>query len=268
VVAGEENSELSPGREPGSAVSEQSGLLQRLTVLHNSTDSTRESGDAWVMTYMDLITLLLTLFILLLAYESRSSGEYAEVTRALAEANQSRGGSVIAPEKLPKKHPATGDAGLESMSRALQQQLERAGLGASVAMQLKSEQLDIQLNEQILFPSGEARFSSAAFRALDPIAALLRQQAYHITVEGHTDNIPIANERFPSNWELSAARAAYVVRYLIDQGIAAGRLKAVGYADTRPLAGNDSAGGRRTNRRVTLVVHQQGGTEQSNGVMP
>jgi chemotaxis protein MotB len=262
-----DNREIMLEHEPGYPDVKGGGLLQRLTTLHNSVDSTREPADAWVMTYMDLITLLLTLFILLLAYESKSSGEYEEVTRALAEASKGTGGSVIAPEKLPMKFPEA-DTALEEMSRELRQQLDQAGLGGSVGMQLTAEQLDIQLNEKILFPSGEARFSSKAFQALDPIARLLAEQGYEITVEGHTDNIPISNARFPSNWELSVARAAYVVRYLIDQGIASKRLKAVGYADTRPLAGNQSAEGRRTNRRVTLVIHQQGSAATSNGELP
>lgn len=258
-----ENERVMLEREAGTGVG--GNLLQRLTSLHNSVDSTREPADAWVMTYMDLITLLLTLFILLLAYESRSSGEYQEVTQAMAKASQ--GASVIDPQRLPLQHPKT-DSVLEDMSRELQQQLEQAGLGGSVDMQLKEQQLDIQLNERILFPSGEARLSGEAFKALDPIARLLSEQGYEITVEGHTDNIPIATARFPSNWELSVSRAAYVVRYLIEQGIASDRLKAVGYADTRPIAGNDSAEGRRTNRRVTLVIHPKGSTATSTGELP
>lgn len=179
-------------------------------------------------------------------------------------AEAATGPSVINPEKLPARYRRT-DYVLKDMSRDLQQQLDAAGLGASVDLKLKAEQLDIQLNEKILFSSGEAKLTRDAFMALDPIVNVLRDQGYDITVEGHTDNVPIANERFPSNWELSVARAAYVVRYLISQGIASDRLKAVGYADTRPLASNDSAEGRRTNRRVTLVIHPKGAAGASTG---
>jgi len=240
----------------------ESGILQRVTNALNAEDSTREPADAWVMTYMDLITLMLTLFVLLLAYSQRQGDEYQQVTKAMAEA--ASGPSVINPEKLPAKYRRT-DSVLENMSRDLQQQLDAAGLGSNVDLKLKEQQLDIQLNEKILFSSGEARLTRDAFKALNPIVNVLRDQGYDITVEGHTDNVPIANARFPSNWELSVARAAYVVRYLIGEGIASDRLKAVGYADTRPLASNDTAEGRRTNRRVTLVIHPKGAAGASTG---
>ncbi|MGM0593753.1 MAG: OmpA/MotB family protein [Pseudomonadota bacterium] len=247
-----------------------SSFLQRMDATLHGKDSTRESDDAWVMTYMDLVTLLLTLFILLLAYESRSSGEFEQVTNAMAEAAskpKKRVESTVVPERLLPQPPEQ-DAALESMSRDLKQQLEAAGLGGSVDMQLKAQQLDIQLNEKILFSSGQARLSHDAFRALDPIVSVFSEQEYDITVEGHTDNIPIANAQFPSNWELSVARAAYVVRYLIESGIAADRLKAVGYADTRPLESNDTAEGRRTNRRVTLVIHPKEQNQPTSGESP
>ena len=241
----------------------ESGILQRVSNALNAVDSTREPADAWVMTYMDLIALMLTLFVLLLSYSQGSGTGYQQVTRAMAEATGG-GRSVIGKGTVSVKQPS-GDVVLQDMSRDLQQQLDAAGLGGNVALQLKEKQLDIQLNEKILFASGEAALTRDAFRALDPIVNVFRDQGYSITVEGHTDNVPIANEQFPSNWELSVARAAYVVRYLIARGIDANRLKAVGYADTRPLASNNTVEGRRANRRVTLVIHQKGATDTSTG---
>ena len=89
---------------------------------------------------------------------------------------------------------------------------------------------------------------------LDKLVPLLARGGHTITVEGHTDNVPISTPQFPSNWELSAARASTVVRHLIARGIPADRLSAVGYADTRPLAANDTEAGRAKNRRVSIII--------------
>jgi chemotaxis protein MotB len=82
----------------------------------------------------------------------------------------------------------------------------------------------------------------------------LQTLPYQLSVEGHTDNVPIQTARYPSNWELSSARAARVTRKLIEQGVAADRIRAIGYGDTRPRSENDSAEGRAKNRRVTFVL--------------
>ena len=90
---------------------------------------------------------------------------------------------------------------------------------------------------------------------LDGISQSLKQNDYSISVEGHTDNIPIHTAQFPSNWELSSFRATNVARYFIQKGVGRKRISAVGYADTRPIADNNSAAGRALNRRVSLVIH-------------
>lgn len=255
------------------------GMLRRLggAAQLNREDSTRDKGeDAWLMTYLDLITLLLVLFVLLLAYSERGSDAFAQITHAIGEATR-HGDRLIQPipmapapgQPIPQQleqpgEPAPGselerrsDAVLEGMQQDLLSQFAEAGMGAGIEVMLRQDQLDIQLSEQILFASGEARLRPEASRALSPIANVLRLQPYDLTVEGHTDNIPIATEMFPSNWELSASRASYVVRFLIQQGINAERLRAVGYADTRPIGDNLSPEGRAKNRRVTLIIHQQ-----------
>lgn len=252
------------------------GLLRRLGSGSRlqAEDSTRDQGEAWLMTYLDLITLLLVLFVLLLAYSDKGSDDYTQVIKAMAEATRD-GEQVI--ETLPM-HPRPGvpievlveetgveppmveeggDEVLEGMQQDLLSQFAAAGMDAGVEVMLRKDQLDIQLSEQILFASGEARLRPEASRALSPIAEVFRMQPYDLTVEGHTDNIPIATAQFPSNWELSASRASYVVRFLIAQGIVPERLRAIGYAETRPLADNDSPEGRARNRRVTLIIHQQ-----------
>jgi chemotaxis protein MotB len=111
------------------------------------------------------------------------------------------------------------------------------------------------LTDNLLFASGSATLQSGADQLLDEVAQLLNLDPSHpITVEGHTDNQPIATAQFPSNWELSTTRATNVVRFLISRGVIASRLGAVGYADLHPIASNSSAAGRAKNRRVEIVL--------------
>jgi chemotaxis protein MotB len=111
------------------------------------------------------------------------------------------------------------------------------------------------LTDKLLFDSGQATLQSEGMPLLEEVAQLLNVDKSHpITVEGHTDNEPIATAQFPSNWELSTARATTVVRFLIAHGVSGGRLGAVGYADLHPIASNATAAGRASNRRVDIVL--------------
>ena len=252
-MAGEEEfGQETPGSTAPLPVAGYPAVAKRFRLEPERIDSSREGADAWVMTYMDLITLLLTLFILLLSYSGKGTGEYEQATRAMAEA--SRG--VLKGSDSPVVLPAPVSP-LDIMGEDLQQQFAEAGLGTGVEIARKEGSLDVQLSEKVLFPSGEAHFNPRAMVALRPLFDVLKGTDFLVAVEGHTDNIPIRTERFPSNWELSSARAISVVRHLIEEGVEASRLKAVGFADTRPLADNTSEEGRAKNRRVTLVISQQ-----------
>ncbi len=115
--------------------------------------------------------------------------------------------------------------------------------------------VNLEISDEILFVAGSAELSAAGLTLLDEIAGLMSSGSYAVSVEGHTDDVPIHTLRYPSNWELSAARASNVTRHLIAHGVDSARLRAVGYADTRPRADNRSAAGRARNRRVSLVLH-------------
>ncbi len=115
--------------------------------------------------------------------------------------------------------------------------------------------INLILTDDLLYPAGDAQLSPAGRAVLDRIAALLARNRYAVSVQGYTDDTPIHTARYPSNWELSTARATTVARYLIARGVAPDRLSAVGYGDTRPRASNATPVGRAQNRRVTLVLH-------------
>lgn len=136
----------------------------------------------------------------------------------------------------------------------LLQSLSDSALGERVEVTTRPGAVNLEISDNILFPPASATLSSAGQALLEQLAAILRTLPYTVSVEGHTDNVPIHTPQYPSNWELSSARAAMVTRKLIDQGVASGRLRAIGYGDTRPRADNTHAEGRAKNRRVTFVL--------------
>jgi chemotaxis protein MotB len=116
------------------------------------------------------------------------------------------------------------------------------------------DRIEIEMKEQMLFPSGQARLTRNALIPLRALSQTLKRIPSHLQIEGHTDNVPISTAAFPSNWELSAARAASVVHFLARQGVEPYRMAAVGLGEHRPIAENSDAKGRAANRRVTVVV--------------
>ncbi|HQU16976.1 MAG: hypothetical protein B7Z66_12345 [Chromatiales bacterium 21-64-14] len=118
--------------------------------------------------------------------------------------------------------------------------------------------VNLIITDDVLYPAGDAKLGPTGRALLDKIAAMLNKNDYAVSVKGYTDATPIHTARFPSNWELSTARATTVARYLISQGVAADRLSAIGYGATRPRAGNATPAERALNRRVSLVLHIRG----------
>lgn len=118
--------------------------------------------------------------------------------------------------------------------------------------------VEVDMKSSMLYPSGSALLSREALRALRAVVGILKPVPNPVHVEGYTDNIPISTPAFPSNWELSAARAASVVHFFSRQGIRPDRLAAIGYGEHRPVAGNDTEEGRNKNRRVSLIIMANG----------
>jgi len=114
--------------------------------------------------------------------------------------------------------------------------------------------VEIELNSSLLFGSGDAMPSDKAFDIIEKVANILKPFANPVHVEGFTDNLPIRTAQYPTNWELSSARAASIVRLLAMEGVNPGRMASVGYGEYQPVASNDTAEGRARNRRVVLVI--------------
>jgi chemotaxis protein MotB len=145
-------------------------------------------------------------------------------------------------------------ARMRSVAEDIRRVLEPLTRGGQVTVSEGALGIKVEINASVLFAPGEAALGVPAITALRAVAEVLAGADFPITIEGHTDNVPIATFRFPSNWELSAVRASSVVRLFVETGVAAGRLTAAGYSDQRPLADNFDEEGRARNRRVTILI--------------
>jgi len=176
--------------------------------------------------------------------ESVASAESLETTAVTAGATPAL--SPIAPEA---QSPATRQA-----ADRLLHGLQLSPLGERVEVITRPDAVNLVISDSILFAPASADLSAAGQALLGQLADVLRTLPYSVSVEGHTDNVPIHTPLYPSNWELSSARAASVTRRLIEQGVARERLRTVGYGDTRPRSDNATAEARAKNRRVTFVL--------------
>ncbi|MEO0318597.1 MAG: hypothetical protein RL404_2274 [Pseudomonadota bacterium] len=241
------------------------------------------SADRWLLSWSDFVTLLLALFAAMYAGASvdlakarlvaqsvgsalRSSGqvkgEPQVVTRASSAgtvattvADAPGGAAATHPPTSPQPSKAEAEGGQAAeMVAALRAAMNDVAGGDRVRIVHEAAGVGIDIDATLLFATADARLAPQAEAALSALSGVLSRWTCNITVEGHTDRLPIHTLQFGSNWELSAMRAAMVARRLSEQGIANERLTAVGRSDTRPQAANDTAAGRASNRRVHLIV--------------
>lgn len=191
-----------------------------------------DESESWAVSYIDLLLLMVTLFVLLLSYQQQKIQQVVEVEQAS--------------ETMPVEKRSDNSAFLD--------QIYLSHLKDRVSVVEEQNIIKLAMSDSILFFPADATLSRSGEQVLDEIAVMLKQGPWHILVEGHTDNRPISTPRYLSNWELSSARATSVTRYLIGRGIAPQRLSAIGYADTRPITSNADDVGRGRNRRVALVL--------------
>lgn len=212
---------------------------------HLRKNEETQNRDRWMISYADLITLLLGLFIVLYAAADKDRAQ--KIVENFAQINSgglNSGGDGI----LPGQKPASGK---DRDDRSL---LENPVLVKNTKMRQTAKGLTVSLSEAGFFSPGEAFIGSETRLIIRALAADLKNSDRRIQVEGHTDSRPISNARYPSNWELSTARASSVLAELIEAGIAPERLSAAGYGGFQPVAENETAAGRAQNRRVDIVV--------------
>ncbi|KXS37078.1 MAG: chemotaxis protein MotB [Halomonadaceae bacterium T82-2] len=294
-----------------------------LSVRHEGRD-----GEGWMISYIDIMTLLVTLFVLLLTLSGKfgvlaavAGGGVADGAPAVPvsetaarvavavqaapaaasprfplETNRVTGirvSALLAPPRLtptalasarlvagpmlspvgtpPPRLSHAAITAAERLSAASPVRLDPAARDAALRVAEAASRplpvingvevsrvkggINLRIQDHLLFGSGDAALTGGGREMINQLVAILQRYDGEISVEGHTDSVPIDTPRFPSNWELSSARATAILRYLVQAGIDPERLRAVGYADTRPLQSNRSAAGRAANRRVEVIIH-------------
>jgi chemotaxis protein MotB len=246
--------------------------------MNRRSHRSRISHERWLVSYADFITLLFAFFVVLYAFAKADEAKQVEISAAISAAFQSLGlfpGAALHPTR--HSHP---DAGTNSAAppmnivvaeemvappqirqnlEKLQHQLEQTLTGEiarhTIDIHMGRDGLVISLREAGFFQSGSADPRPGTLGTLRQIAQSLGKTGYEVRIEGHTDNVPIHNSQFDSNWELSTARATGIARLFLQlHAIPPDHLSAAGYAEYHPVASNATAEGRAMNRRVDLVV--------------
>lgn len=230
-------------------------------------EEAEEGAPAWMATFADMSTLLLTFFVLLLSFANMDVVKFREMLGSVKDAfgvQKEIWGDYIARSQTPieqmleqtMKEESQGQTEEQGMSMQQFLSIVQAlfqELGGAAEVTMDEEGVTVRVEGKLLFPSGSANLKPEAAAVLDRIAALIKKYTFDLYILGHTDSVPIHTERFPSNWELSSARATAALRYLVERGADPARLVAVGFADSRPIAPNDTPEGRARNRRVEFV---------------
>jgi chemotaxis protein MotB len=230
--------------------------------------------ERWLVSYGDFITLLFAVFVTLYAMSQTDKKKVEQIMESMRD-------SFGYSQSSPARKPAVIDAGniniIPSLTKAtsvprrgrirggeqdfqaakasIQAYLMKAGAQEKVTVSISQRGLVVSLKEAGFFDSGSATIKPGSYALLDDVMRSLSSYSNGVRVEGHTDNVPISSRAFPSNWELSTARATNVLQYLIRQDdFEPGRMSAAGYGEYRPVSENGTEAGRSKNRRVDIVL--------------
>jgi len=243
-----------------------------------------ENHERWLVSYADFITLLFAVFVVLFAMSK------LDITKAtaLAESLQAAFDYEPTPKNNPKPHsasmglttvtiapqkPQVAQAeeikkqqqreNLQAVAKSVQEALESLEKEGKVQVTETIHGISIEINASVLFDTAKADLHKESVEALSAVAKVVAADNHQIQIEGHTDNQPIRSSVFPSNWELSSARASSVIRLFETNGVAGERMVAVGYADKRSVDSNDTPEGRARNRRVTIMILAETGANRT-----
>ena len=222
-----------------------------------------ESTDRWLVSYADFITLLFAFFVVMYSISNVNVGKYRVLSDSVSTAFSHQSSSPfpigaelgISVQRAPIAIGLQGQVGLVSMKETaaeLDKRLKKWVKKGMIAVKGNEKWLEIEIKSSLLFGSGDATLSADAANILAELTNVIKATNNPLYVSGYTDDVPIANNRFPTNWELSTARASSVVRLFAQNGINPARMGAIGYGEFRPVAANDSVENRQKNRRVVI----------------
>ena len=217
----------------------------------------KAGAPEWMVTFSDMTTLLLTFFVLLLSMASLDQRKIKEALGSLQGALgvlEAGRKSEMGKEEILSKMDFVQQIkkSQERMLSGLRNYIEQANLSSQISVVKTEKGISVRIMDSVLFAPGSAEILPSAYPILEKLAAMMIDSPYNILVEGHTDDIPIRTEKFPSNWELSTARAVAVVKFLISKGVKPEKLAATGYAQYHPIVPNITPENRAKNRRVEI----------------
>ncbi len=222
----------------------------------NSKNEEPENLERWLLTYSDLITLLLAFFVVMYSMSQVDNKKFGKVSDALNTVL--RGGESILRyqlEPIKNGHGLLKLGNLRMVQVRIEERFKQLGKQEELQTEITERGLVVHILESALFDRGSAGLRPRAMEVLDLIGDQLQGRPNHVRVEGHTDDNPIQTNVYPSNWELSSARATAVVRYYTENhSIPPDRISALGYGEFRPIAANNSLENRARNRRVDVVI--------------
>jgi chemotaxis protein MotB len=252
-------------------------------------DEGGHGDERWLVSYADMVTLLMALFIVMFAMANVNTSKFHELKKSLANAFsgpvKTGGGSILdggASDKAVQGaivdqvggksvSPAQAESeNLQKLKERVDEYAKDKGLADKLSARVERRGLVITvLTDQLLFDSGSATIKPAGLPLMHAVAGLLQQEKSHqVEVEGHTDPVPTSSSQYPTNWELSTARASSVVRELASDGVQQQRLTAAGRAYLDPVADNSSDAGRSRNRRVEIILPRQAAAPTSAAAEP
>ncbi len=238
-----------------------------------------ENHERWLVSYADFITLLFAFFVVMYAISSINEGKYRvmsdsivgafrntpgsdKIVEVSASPPQGAGSSQIQLQPLPvkpelievEKEKKQRRENMKSVAGNLLSVMETLVKGGQVKVTESNRGISIEINASLLFAPAHAELNQESIQVLTAVGKVLANDTHQVQIEGHTDNLPIASPVFPSNWELSSARASSVTRLFVENGVAPQRIVVIGYADNRPVDTNDTPEGRARNRRVMVMI--------------
>ncbi|WP_347491436.1 flagellar motor protein MotB [Desulfoscipio sp. XC116] len=237
------------------------------------------SRDRWLVTYADMITLLLIFFIVMYTLSKIDAAKFETMAESLA-AVFGAGGMVMdspGPQVIPgapsdqmsdmMKDIELENARMADLKEQLEEYINENGLQTSVSVTREERGIVLSFQNEVLFDLGSSQLTGEARRILSQVAPILENTPNYIRVEGHTDDLPINTAQFPSNWELASARATNVVQEFIHMhGFQPQKLSATAYGEYRPRVPNDNPANRQLNRRVNLIILSSKFAEAEPGV--
>lgn len=239
-----------------------------------SGDDEEASGGApgWMVTFGDMMSLLLTFFVLLLSYSTMDITKFQMLLKSIRVGFGSESATAIVQPNVPQfgddeKDRSQTDEDSVYLAMRVEELIDQADISSAIELSRDEAGILLRVRGGVMFQPGTAVIQEQSFGFMRMLTGLLEEFPHHVLVAGHTDeSILPADSPFPSNWELSCARAAAVVRFLTSTGLRDSRFAAIGYGDTRPIMANDTPEHRAQNRRVEIVLVNQDSPRARDGI--